>query len=113
MEGGWYDDERVKLSKQRIDKTGDYFSVIVETPFIPGTTDQVDVNVSVTEKSTGNISAGLATRNQKHNLSGSIFSRIFSAVESMLIQVSTGNSTGTLGLSYTNPYFTVDGVSQV
>ena len=50
MEGAWYDDEKVKVSKQRIDKT-DYFSeVTVETPPVPGTTDQIDVNYNVTEK---------------------------------------------------------------
>ncbi|MDR1708269.1 MAG: outer membrane protein assembly factor BamA, partial [Candidatus Accumulibacter sp.] len=49
MEGGWYDDGRVKLSKERIDKT-DYFSeVTVETAPVPGTTDQIDINYGVTE----------------------------------------------------------------
>ena len=114
MEGGWYDDERVKLSKQRIDKTDYFGEVNVETPPVPGTTDQVDVNVSVTEKSTGNISAGIGySQSEKAILSGSISqSNIFGSGKYASIQVSTGKLNRTLGLSYTNPYFTVDGVSQ-
>ena len=59
MEGAWYDDERVKLSRERIDKTDYFGEVNVETPPVPGTTDQVDVNINVAEKSTGSISLGV------------------------------------------------------
>ena len=114
MEGGWYDDERVKLSKQRIDKT-DYFSEVnVETPPVPGTTDQVDVNFNVTEKSTGNISLGAGySQSEKVMLSGSISqANIFGSGKFVSVQVSTGSINRAIGFSYTNPYFTVDGVSQ-
>lgn len=114
MEGGWYDDERVKLSKQRIDKT-DYFSEVnVETPPVPGTTDQVDVNFNVTEKSTGSISVGAGySQSEKVMLSGTIAqSNIFGSGKFVSVQVATGSINRAIGLSYTNPYFTVDGVSQ-
>lgn len=114
MEGGWYDDERVKLSKQRIDKT-DYFSEVnVETPPVPGTTDQVDVNFNVTEKSTGSISLGAGySQSEKVMLSGTIAqSNIFGSGKFVSVQVATGSINRAIGLSYTNPYFTVDGVSQ-
>ena len=114
MEGGWYDDERVKLSKERIDKTNYFGEVNVETPPVPGTTDQVDVNFNVTEKSTGNISLG-AGYSQAENvmLSGSISqSNIFGSGKFVSVQVATGSINRAIGLSYTNPYFTVDGVSQ-
>ena len=114
MEGAWYDDERVKLSKQRIDKT-DYFSEVnVETPPVPGTTDQVDVNFNVTEKSTGNITLGAGySQSEKIILSGAISqANIFGSGRFASIQVSTGKINRALGLSFNNPYFTVDGVSQ-
>ncbi len=114
MEGAWYDDEKVKLSKQRIDKT-DYFSdVTVETPPVPGTTDQVDVNFNVTEKSTGNITLGAGySQSEKVMLSGAISqSNIFGSGKFVGVQVGTGKINRALGLSYNNPYFTVDGVSQ-
>lgn len=114
MEGAWYDDEKVKRSKQRIDKT-DYFSeVTVETPPVPGTTDQIDVNYNVTEKSTGNISLGAGfSQSEKVMLSGSISqANIFGSGKFVSVQVGTGKINRAIGLSYNNPYFTVDGVSQ-
>ena len=114
MEGAWYDDERVKLSKERIDKT-DYFSeVTVETPPVPGTTDQVDVNVNVTEKSTGNIQVGAGySQSEKAMLSGSISqANIFGSGKYVSLQLNTGKINRAIGIDYTNPYFTLDGVSQ-
>ena len=114
MEGGWYDDERVKLSKQRIDKT-DYFSeVTVETPPVPGTTDQVDVNFNVTEKSTGNVSLGVGySQVENVMLSASISqANIFGSGKFASLQVSTGKINRVFSVGYTNPYFTVDGISQ-
>ncbi len=58
MEGGWYDAERVTLSKTRLDRLGYFESTTTETPAVPGTADQVDVNVNVVEKPTGNLMAG-------------------------------------------------------
>ena len=114
MEGAWYDDERVKLSKERIDKTDYFAEVNVETPPVPGTTDQVDVNINVTEKSTGNISVGAGfSQSEGIILAGSVSqSNIFGSGKFASLQVNTGKINRTLGFSYTNPYFTVDGVSQ-
>ena len=114
MEGAWYDDERVKLSKERIDKTDYFGEVNVETPAVPGTTDQLDVNISVTEKSTGNIALGAGfSQAEGVILSGSISqSNIFGSGKFASIQLNTGKINRALGFSYTNPYFTVDGVSQ-
>ncbi len=114
MEGAWYDDERVKLSKQRIDKTNYFSAVNIETPPVPGTADQVDVNVGVTEKPTGNISAGIGySQAEKIILQGSISqANIFGSGKFASVQISTGKLNRTIGFSYTNPYFTVDGISQ-
>ena len=114
MEGGWYDDEKVKLSRQRIDKT-DYFSQVnVETPPVPGTTDQVDVNFNVTEKPTGSISLGAGySQSEGVILSAGISqANIFGSGKFASLHVATGKINQVVGVSYTNPYFTVDGVSQ-
>jgi outer membrane protein insertion porin family len=114
MEGAWYDADRVKLSRERIDKTNYFGEVTVETPPVPGTTDQVDVNVNVTEKATGNISLGAGfSSSEKLVLSGSISqANLFGSGKFLSLQVNTGKLNRTLGLSYTNPFFTVDGISQ-
>ncbi|WP_263771478.1 outer membrane protein assembly factor BamA [Propionivibrio soli] len=114
MEGAWYDDERVKRSRERVDKT-DYFSEVnIETPPVPGTTDQVDVNVNVAEKSTGSVSVGAGfSQSEGVILSGSVAqSNIFGSGRYVSLQLGTGKINRAIGLSYTNPYFTVDGVSQ-
>ena len=114
MEGAWYDAERVAASRERIDRTGYFAEVSVETPPVPGTIDQVDVNVNVAEKSTGNISIGAGYSSAESLvLSGSISqSNIFGSGKFLALQVNTGRLNRTLGINYTNPYFTVDGISQ-
>ncbi|MBL8394907.1 MAG: outer membrane protein assembly factor BamA [Candidatus Accumulibacter sp.] len=114
MEGAWYDADRVAASRERIDRTNYFSEVTVETPPVPGTIDQVDVNVNVGEKSTGNISIGAGYSSAESViLSGSISqSNIFGSGKFVALQVNTGKLNRTLGVNYTNPYFTVDGISQ-
>lgn len=114
MEGGWYDADRVAISKQRIDKLGFFSDVTVETPAVPGTADQLDVNLKVTEKPTGNLMLGLGTSStDKIILSGSIAQNNFlGSGNNVSIQVNSAKSYRTYVFSYTNPYFTPDGVSQ-
>ena len=59
LEDAWYDAPRIERSKVRVNRLGYFDDVNVETPPVPGTTDQVDVEVSVTEKPTGNLLAGV------------------------------------------------------
>ncbi|MDR1276344.1 MAG: outer membrane protein assembly factor BamA [Candidatus Accumulibacter sp.] len=114
MEGGWYDDARVKLSKERIDKTYYFSEVSVETPPVPGTTDQIDVNFNVTERSTGSIMGGVGfSQAEKLILQASIAqSNIFGSGKYVALQMATGRINRIVSLGYTDPYFTVDGISQ-
>ncbi len=114
IEGAWYDADKVQLSKQRVDKTNYFSEVNVETPPVPGTTDQVDVNVSVAEKSTGNISLGAGFgQSEGLILSGSVSqANLFGSGKFASLSVNTGKINRTLAFSYTDPYFTVDGISQ-
>ncbi len=114
MEGGWYDAARVTTSKERIDRLGHFTEVSVETPAVQGTADQVDVNLNVTEKPTGNLMLGVGTSStDRVILSGSISQNNFmGSGNNVAIQVNSAKSQRTYVLSYTNPYFTIDGVSQ-
>ena len=108
MEGGWASTYLIDQSKTRLERLGYFKEVNVETPAVAGVDDQVDVNYSVEEQSSGSItaqSAGLI-------LGGSITQNNF---------LGTGNS-ASLGLTrseyqskynigFTDPYFTKDGVS--
>src|SRR4029077_12611398 len=72
LEGAWYSGERLQLSKQRIDKLGYFTEVNIETPAVQGTTDQVDVNISVVEKPTGALLLGAGFGSEGILLSGSV-----------------------------------------
>ena len=114
MEGGWYDADKVTTSKQRIDKLGFFTDVSIETPAVAGTSDQLDVNVGVTEKPTGNLMLGVGTSStDKVILSGAISQNNFlGSGNNVGIQVNSAKTFRTYVFSYTNPYFTPDGISQ-
>ena len=59
LESAWYDGARIDRSKVRITRLGYFDDVNIETPPVPGTTDQADVDVIVTEKATGSLQAGV------------------------------------------------------
>jgi outer membrane protein insertion porin family len=72
-ESGWYDGEKINKSRTRVDRLGYFDEVTVETPPVPGTTDQVDMEVKVKEKPTGNIMLGAGFSSaEKFTLSGSV-----------------------------------------
>ncbi len=114
MEGGWYDAERVTASKTRLDRLGYFSEVALETPAVQGTSDQVDVNLTVVEKPTGNLMLGVGLSSTEGVvLSGSIAQNNFlGSGNNVAIAVNSGKINQLYSFSYTNPYFTVDGISQ-
>lgn len=114
MEGGWYDAAKINRSKQRVDKLDFFKDVNIETPAVPGTTDQVDINVNVTEKPTGAILVGAGfSSSDKLILSGSISQQnVLGSGNALALQVNSGKINRVYSLSFTNPYYTIDGVSR-
>jgi outer membrane protein insertion porin family len=114
FEDSWYDGEKIRLSRDRVDRLGYFKEVNIETPEVAGTTDQVDVNMSVVEKPTGNILLGAGfSSSEKLTLTGSIQqANAFGSGNTLGIDVNTSKRNKTLALSQTNPYFTDDGVSR-
>lgn len=113
MEGGWYDAEAINRSRTRIDRLGYFDEVSVETPAVPGTTDQVDANFTVKERPTGNLMLGAGFSSaDKVVLSASVSQQnLFGSGNALTLGINTSKSMRTLALSFTNPYYTVDGVS--
>jgi outer membrane protein insertion porin family len=113
-ESAWYDGEKINRSKARVDKLGYFDEVTVETPPVPGTTDQVDMEVKVKEKPTGNIMLGAGfSSSEKFTVSGAVQQQnLFGSGKHVGVQISTSKSNRVYSLSHTDPYFTVDGVSQ-
>ena len=113
-EGGWYSGDKINLSRSRVDRLGYFTEVNVETPPVTGTTDQVDVNFSVIEKPTGNILLGAGFGSSEGiTLSGAVTQQnIFGSGKHLSVQVNTSKINTVYALSYTDPFFTVDGISQ-
>jgi len=114
LEGGWYSGDKINLSRRRIDKLGYFTEVNIETPAVQGATDQVDVNVAVVEKPTGVFLLGAGFGSGSGLLlSGSVTQQnIFGSGKHLSATVNTSNNSTVYALSYNDPYFTVDGVSQ-
>lgn len=114
LEGAFYDASKLQLSKQRIDRTGYFAEVEVETPPVTGTTDQVDVTVRVKEKPTGSIMLGVGFSSADKLIlqAGVSQSNIFGSGNTLSAQVNSGSYSSVISTSFTQPYYTVDGVSR-
>ena len=113
MEGEWYDASKIARSRDRVDRLGFFDSVTVQTPPVPDATDQVDVNVTVKEQPTGSIQLGAGfSSSDKLMLTGSFSQHnVFGTGKSMSITLDTSKSDRTISLSFTDPYYTPDGIS--
>ncbi|MCA3174302.1 MAG: outer membrane protein assembly factor BamA, partial [Burkholderiales bacterium] len=114
LEGAFFDGEKVRRSRDRVDRLGYFEEVNIETPNVPGAPDLVDVNLAVKEKPTGNLSlgAGFSSSERLILTAGFAQDNIFGTGNRFALQINTSSSDRTLSISQTNPYFTIDGVSQ-
>lgn len=114
FENSWYDGEKIRLSRDRVDRLGYFKEVGIDTPEVPGTTDQVDLNMTVAEKPTGNILLGAGfSSSEKVMLTGSIQqANAFGSGNTLGIDVNTSRRNRTIALTQSTPYFTDDGVSR-
>ena len=114
FESSWYDGARIKASRDRVERLGYFKDVTIDTTEVPGSPDQVDVTLTVTERPTGNIQIGAGYSSaSKLSLSGSISQEnVFGSGNYLGIQVNTASTGRSLGVTTGDPYFTVDGVSR-
>jgi outer membrane protein insertion porin family len=114
FEASWYDADKIKLSRDRVDRLGFFKDVSVETQEVAGTPDQVDLTVSVVEKPTGNLSLGAGfSSGDGLGLSAAIRQdNAFGSGNSLGVQVNTSKINRAIVFNTTDPYFTTDGVSR-
>jgi outer membrane protein insertion porin family len=113
-EAAWYDGQKIKLSKDRIQRLGYFKDVELDTQEVAGTQDQVDLNVNVTEKPTGmlNVGAGYSSLEHLTFMFGIQQDNIFGSGQNVGLQVNTSSLNRMYVISETDPYFTEDGVSR-
>lgn len=113
MEGGWASTYLIDQSKTRLERLGYFKEVNVETPQVPGTDDQIDVNYSVEEQPSGSITASVGfAQNAGLILGGSISqSNFLGTGNKVSLGLTRSEYQSNYNFSFVDPYWTVDGVS--
>ena len=114
FESSWYDGDKIKVSKDRVDHLSYFKEVTIETPEVPTSVDQVDVNLTVTEKATGNIlvGAGYSSQEKLSLTAGIQQTNAFGSGDTIGIDLNTSKQQRTISVAHTDPYFTDDGISR-
>ncbi|MCB8747739.1 outer membrane protein assembly factor BamA [Rhodoferax sp. U2-2l] len=114
LESSWYDGDKIRRSRDRVDRLGYFGDVAVETQEVAGAPDQVDLTLNVTEKPTGSLSlgAGFSSGDGLGLSFGLKQENAFGSGNSLGIQINTSKINRVVVLSTTDPYFTEDGVSR-
>ena len=113
FEGAWYSQAAIDRSKVRLQRLGFFKSVKIDTAKVPGTADQVDLNVNVEEESSGSLVFGVGYS----QVSGIILSTSVSennflgTGDKVSASVEKSSFLKQYQVSYVNPYLTDSGIS--
>ena len=114
MEGSILASDLLERSKVRIQRLPYVETVSVDTVPVPGSSTQVDLKVKVEEKLAGsfNIGAGFSqTQGLIFNV-GLTQENLFGTGKRLALNVNTDRANTIYSGSYTNPYYTIDGISR-
>ena len=114
LEAAWYDGEKIRQSRNRVDRLGYFKEVSIETQEVAGFPDQVDLTITVAEKPTGSLSlgAGVSSADGLGLMLGFKQDNAFGSGNSLGVELNTSKLNRTVVLNTTDPYFTADGVSR-
>ena len=114
FESSWFDSDKIDLSKKRLGRLGYFNDTDISTEDVPGSPDQVDVNVAVKEKPTGAVTlgAGFSTTEKLILSAGVNQDNAFGTGTAVGLNFSMGKINQNLTLSNYDPYFTEDGISR-
>lgn len=114
FEAAWYDGEKIRQSRNRVDRLDYFKEVNIDTQEVAGSPDQVDVTITVVEKPTGTLSlgAGISSADGVGVSFGFKQDNAFGSGNSLGVELNTSKINRTLVFNTTNPYFTEDGVSR-
>ena len=113
MESATYDQAKIDRSGQRLRQLGYFDDVQIATRTVPEDEQQMDMDIKVKERATGSINASAGwSQDDGLVLSGSVAQdNLFGTGKSASLGVSRSKVNKSANLSFTDPYFTPDGVS--
>ncbi|NOT10772.1 MAG: outer membrane protein assembly factor BamA [Methylococcaceae bacterium] len=113
MEASWASSSKIERSKTRLERLGYFESVNVETPPVVGTSDQIDVDYTVVEKPSGNLSAGIGFSQVQGIVLNANISQdnVFGSGKRVNLAFNNSDYATSYQFGFFNPYFTPDGVS--
>lgn len=114
LEGAWYSAEKIRRSRERLQRLGYFEDVNIETPAVPGSSDQVDVNITVKERSTGSLTFGVGYSGSGGvTVSASVTeSNLFGTGKELSFRIDNSEAASNYSVRYVNPYYTPDGISR-
>ncbi|WP_026375680.1 outer membrane protein assembly factor BamA [Aestuariibacter salexigens] len=113
MEGAWLSNASLESSKNALSRLTYMEEVDFETVRLPGEDDKVDIDFTVKEQPSGSFNAGIGYGDRtKLSLQAGIQQDNFLGTgKRVAFNVSTVRFQQTAQISYTDPYFTIDGIS--
>lgn len=114
LEGDWFSQARIKRSQARLSRLPYVEDMKLDTVPVPGTDDQVDLRISVTERAPGSVQLGVGfSGSQGFLINGSVSHSNFRGTGSSIsTSVSSSETSEVFNLSYSNPYYTDDGIGR-
>jgi outer membrane protein insertion porin family len=113
MEGGSANNALIEMSKVRLERVGFFKEVSVENIPVAGTNDQIDVVYTVEEQPSGSVGANLGySQGYGLQLGANLTeNNFFGTGKQVGVGINKSAYQSSLNFSYSEPYFTVDGVS--
>ncbi|MEB6665846.1 outer membrane protein assembly factor BamA [Acinetobacter vivianii] len=114
MEGALASNEKIDLSKVRLERTGFFKTVDVKPVRVPNSPDEVDLNVNVEEQHSGTttLAVGYSQNGGVTFQAGLSQTNFMGTGNRVAVDLSRSETQDYYNLSVTDPYFTIDGVSR-
>lgn len=114
FEGAQASGEKIDLSKLRLQRLGFFSDVKIENARVPGTTDQIDLNVEVAEQPSGSISASVGFSQNAGLVFGASVSQsnFLGTGNRVSIGLNRSDIRDSYSFSFTDPYWTPEGISR-